>query len=191
MSDDELKLGLHLGYWFAGPPAGVAETLAAAEDLGFDSVWTAEAYGSDCFTPLAWHGAATEHMRLGTAVCQMSARTPVATAMTALTLDHLSGGRMMLGLGASGPQVVEGWYGQPYPRPLERTREYVEIIRRVLARDEPVEFRGRHFSLPLEGEGSTGLGKPLRSTTHPLRSDLPVLMGAEGPRNLALAAEIA
>src|SRR5690625_1428360 len=191
MSDDELKLGLHLGYWFAGPPAGVAETLAAAEDLGFDSVWTAEAYGSDCFTPLAWHGAATEHMRLGTAVCQMSARTPVATAMTALTLDHLSGGRMMLGLGASGPQVVEGWYGQPYPRPLERTREYVDVVRQVLRRESPVRAAGRHYRLPLEGAGTTGQGKALRSTVHPLRADLPIHLAAQGPRNVALAGEIA
>lgn len=191
MADDDLRLGLHLGYWFASPPVGVAEQIAAAEDLGFDSIWTAEAYGSDCFTPLAWQGAATNRVRLGTAVCQMSARTPVATAMTALTLDHLSGGRMMLGLGVSGPQVVEGWYGQPYPKPLARTREYVEIVRRVLAREEPVVFDGEHHRLPLTGEGTTGLGKPLRSITHPLRRDLPILLGAEGPKNVALAAEIA
>lgn len=191
MADDDLGLGLHLGYWFADPPVGVTEQIAAAEDLGFDSIWTAEAYGSDCFTPLAWQGAATKRVRLGTAVCQMSARTPVATAMTALTLDHLSGGRMMLGLGVSGPQVVEGWYGQPYPKPLARTREYVEIIRRVLAREEPLEFDGGHHRLPLTGEGTTGLGKPLRSITHPRRADIPILLGAEGPRNVALTAEIA
>ena len=130
----DLKLGLVLGYWFAGPPTGVAEQIRAAEELGFDSVWTAEAYGSDCFTPLAWCGAATTTLKLGTGVCQLSARTPVATAMTALTLDHLSGGRVILGLGASGPQVVEGWYGQPFPKPLARTREVVAIIRKVLAR---------------------------------------------------------
>jgi len=191
MADDDLKLGLHLGYWFAGPPAGVAETVAAAEDLGYDSIWTAEAYGSDCFTPLAWQGAATSRVRLGTAVCQLSARTPVATAMSALTLDHLSGGRLVLGLGASGPQVVEGWYGQSYPKPLARTREYVEVIRRVLAREEPVAFEGEHIRLPRTGEGTTGLGKPLRSITHPLRADLPILLGAEGPKNVAMAAEIA
>lgn len=191
MADDDLKLGLVLGYWFAQPPVGVPEMLAAAEDLGFDSVWSAEAYGSDCFTPLAWYGSQTSTLRLGTGVCQMSARTPVATAMSALTLDHLSGGRFMLGLGASGPQVVEGWYGQPYPKPLARTREYVEIIRRVLAREEPLTFEGEHFQLPLTGEGTTGLGKPIKSITHPLRADLPILLGAEGPKNVAQTAEIA
>ena len=186
-----MKLGLVLGYWFADKPQGVSETVRAAEDLGFDSVWTAEAYGSDCFTPLAWLGATTTKLRLGTAVCQLSARTPTATAMTALTLDHLSGGRMLLGLGASGPQVVEGWYGQPYSRPLARTREYVEIIRRILARDEPLDFQGDFYHHPLTGEGTSGLGKPLKSITHPLRRDLPILLGAEGPKNVAQTAEIA
>ena len=191
MSDDELKLGLVLGYWFAGPPAGVPEQVAAAEDLGFDSLWTAEAYGSDCFTPLAWHGASTRSMRLGTAVTQISGRTPTTVAMPALTLDHLSGGRVILGLGASGPQVVEGWYGQPYPKPLARTREYIEIIRRILAREEPLDFQGEHYQVPLRGEGTMDLGKPLKSITHPLRADLPIFLGAEGPKNVAMAAEIA
>lgn len=186
-----MKLGLALGYWFADQPQGHAESVRAAEDLGFDSVWTAEAYGSDCFTPLAWLGASTTSLRLGTAVCQLSARTPTATAMTALTMDHLSSGRFMLGLGASGPQVVEGWYGEPYPKPLARTREYVEIIRRVLARDEPLDFQGKHYQLPLTGEGTTGLGKPIKSITHPRRADLPILLGAEGPKNVAQTAEIA
>ncbi|CAN5601632.1 LLM class F420-dependent oxidoreductase [soil metagenome] len=184
-----MKLGLMLGYWFGGPPDGLADQVAEAERLGFDSLWTAEAYGSDCFTPLAWWGAATERLRLGTSVCQISARTPTAAAMSALTLDHLTGGRMALGLGASGPQVVEGWYGQPYPKPLARTREYVEIVRRVLARDEPLEFQGEHYQVP--HPGGAGLGKPLKSITHPLRADLPILLGAEGPKNVALAAEIA
>ncbi|CAN5877441.1 LLM class F420-dependent oxidoreductase [soil metagenome] len=191
MADRELKLGLVLGYWFAQPPLGVPEAIAAAEDLGFDSIWSAEAYGSDCFTPLAWYGSQTTDAHLGTAVCQMSARTPVATAMSALTLDHLTGGRFMLGLGASGPQVVEGWYGQPYPKPLARTREYIEVIRRVLARDEPVDFQGQQYQVPNLGEATMGLGKPLKSITHPLRADLPILLGAEGPKNVALAAEIA
>src|SRR4051812_6068781 len=132
-----LKLGLQTGYWSAGPPAGVTEQIKAAEALGFESFWTAEAYGSDAFTPLAWWGAATSTIKLGTGIVQMSARTPTATAMAALTLDHLSGGRLILGLGVSGPQVVEGWYGEPYTRPLERTREYVEIVRKVIARKEP------------------------------------------------------
>ena len=183
-----LKLGLGLGYWGAGPPPGLADTIRTAEALGYDSIWTAEAYGSDALTPLAWLGAATERMRLGTSVMQMSARTPVATAMAALTMDHLSGGRFMLGLGASGPQVVEGWYGQPYPKPLARTREYIAIVRQVLARST-VSYSGKHYQLPYPG--GTGLGKPLRSTIHPYRDDLPILLAAEGPANVALAAEIA
>ena len=185
----EIKLGYNSGYWSAGPPAGALEAIKEAERLGFDSVWTAEAYGSDALTPLAWWGAHTERIRLGTGIVQLSARTPTATAMAALTLDHLSGGRMMLGLGASGPQVVEGWYGQPYPKPLARTREYIDIVRRVLARGEPIEHHGEFYDLPLQG--GTGLGKPLKSTVHPLRSDLPIFLAAEGPKNVALAGEIA
>jgi F420-dependent oxidoreductase-like protein len=183
-----MKLGYTTGYWSAGPPAGAAEAVAEADRLGFDSIWTAEAYGSDCLTPLAWWGSATQRVRLGTNILQMSARTPAATAMAALTLDHLSGGRFVLGLGASGPQVVEGWYGQPYPRPLARTREYVEIIRTIVARDAPVEHQGEFFQLP--HPGGTGLGKPLKSTVHPLRRDIPIYLAAEGPKNVALAAEI-
>ena len=182
-----MSLGLNTGYWSAGPPAGIDEQIAGADKLGLDSIWTAEAYGSDCFTPLAWWGASTSNVRLGTSITQMSARTPATTAMTAMTLDHLSGGRFMLGLGASGPQVVEGWYGQPYPRPLARTREYVEIVRQIVAREKPVEFHGEFFDMPA---GGTGLGKPLKSTIHPLRTDIPILLGAEGPKNVALAAEI-
>jgi F420-dependent oxidoreductase-like protein len=187
----DLKLGLVLGYWFAGPPVGVPDLIATAEELEFDSVWSAEAYGSDCFTPLAWYGSQSTKLKLGTAVCQLSARTPTATAMTALTMDHLCEGRFILGLGASGPQVVEGWYGQPYPRPLERTREYVEVIRQVLAREKGLDFQGRHIQVPNHGEGTTGLGKPIKSITHPRRADIPIYLGAEGPKNVALAAEIA
>jgi F420-dependent oxidoreductase-like protein len=188
----ELKLGLNTGYWPSrppGPPPGIEATIAEAERLGFDSMWTAEAYGSDVLTPLAWWGAKTERIRLGTAIVQMSARTPTATAMAAMTMDHLSGGRFILGLGVSGPQVVEGWYGQPYPRPLERTREYVDILRAVIAREGPVVYDGKHYQLPLAG--GTGLGKPLRSILHPYRTEIPIYLGAEGPRNVALAAEIA
>jgi F420-dependent oxidoreductase-like protein len=184
-----MRLGYHTGYWSAGPPPGAQEAVLAAEELGFDSVWTAEAYGSDALTPLAWWGARTTKVRLGTAIAQISARTPTATAMAALTLDHLSGGRFVLGLGASGPQVVEGWYGQPYPRPLARTREYVQVVRQVLAREAPVTFDGEFYQLPLHG--GAGLGRPLRSTVHPLRADLPIHLAAEGPKNIALAAEIA
>lgn len=186
-----MLLGYHTGYWSAGPPPGAAQAVAAADELGLDSVWTAEAYGSDAFTPLAWWGASTRQVRLGTAVAQIAARTPTATAMAALTLDHLSGGRAVLGLGASGPQVVEGWYGQPYPRPLARTREFVDVVRQVLAREAPVRFEGDFYRLPLPPGTGTGLGKPLRSTVHPLRADLPIHLAAQGPRNIALAAQIA
>lgn len=183
-----MKLGLSLGYWGAGPPPGQAELVALAEELGYDSVWTAEAYGSDALTPLAWLGSRTSRLRLGTSVVQLSARTPTATAMAALTMDHLSGGRFVLGLGVSGPQVVEGWYGQPYPKPLARTREYVAVLRQVFAR-EKVAVGGEHYPIPFPG--GTGLGKALRPTVHPLRADIPVLLAAEGPKNVALAAEIA
>jgi F420-dependent oxidoreductase-like protein len=184
-----VKLGFGIGYWSSGPPPGAAEAVQEAERLGFDSLWTAEAYGSDALTPLAWWGSQTSRMRLGTGICQMPARTPTATAMAAMTLDHLSEGRFILGLGASGPQVVEGWYGQPYPKPLARTREYVDIVRKTIRREEPVAFTGDHYALP--HAGGAGLGKALRSTIHPRRADLPVFLGAEGPKNVALAGEIA
>ncbi|HAM01909.1 MAG TPA: LLM class F420-dependent oxidoreductase [Acidimicrobiaceae bacterium] len=184
-----LKLGLQLGYWGSGPPVGALEQVQEAERLGFDSVWTAEAYGSDALTPLAWLGSRTSRVRLGTALCQLSARTPTAMAMAALTLDHLSGGRFVLGLGVSGPQVVEGWYGQSFPKPLARTREYVSVVRKVLLRQAPVTNEGPHYPLPYPG--GTGLGKPLKPIVHPLRPDIPIVLGAEGPKNVALAAEIA
>ena len=185
-----MKLGLQLGYWGAQPPDNHAELVAAAEDAGFDAVFTAEAWGSDAYTPLAWLGSSTQRLRLGTSVVQLSARTPTACAMAALTLDHLSGGRHILGLGVSGPQVVEGWYGQSFPKPLARTREYVDIIRQVWAREKPVTSEGPHYPLPLKSERATGLGKPLKPITHPLRADIPIMLGAEGPKNVALAAEI-
>lgn len=188
-----MKLGLSLGYWGKGQPPGQAEQLALAEELGYDSVWTAEAYGSDALTPLAWLGASTSRIKLGTGIVQMSARTPTATAMAAMTLDHLSGGRVLLGLGVSGPQVVEGWYGQPYPRPLARTREYFEVLRQTIAR-ERVEHDGAQIQIPYVdkyGMKSTGLGKALRSTLHPVRDQIPLLLAAEGPKNIALSAEIA
>ncbi|WOC14069.1 LLM class F420-dependent oxidoreductase [Gordonia sp. MP11Mi] len=186
-----MKLGLQLGYWGAQPPNNHRELVAAAEEHGFDAVFTAEAWGSDAYTPLAWWGSDTQRLRLGTSVLQLSARTPTACAMAALTLDHLSGGRHIVGLGVSGPQVVEGWYGQPFPKPLARTREYIDIMRQVWARTAPVTSAGPHYPLPISGEGSTGLGKPLKPIVHPLRSDIPVFLGAEGPKNIALAAEIA
>lgn len=183
----DLKLGLNTGYWTGGPPAGALASVQEAERLGFDSFWAAEAYGSDALTPLAWWGAQTERIRLGSAIVQMSARTPAATAMAAMTLDHLSGGRFVLGLGVSGPQVVEGWYGQPFPKPLARTREYVGILRDIWARQGPVTNQGEHYPLPLPG---STLGKPLKSSIRPLREEIPVFLGAEGPKNIALAAEL-
>ncbi len=185
----DMKLGLQLGYWGAGPPANAAQQVAEAERLGFDSIWTAEAYGSDALTPLAWLGSQTSTVRLGTALCQLSARTPTAMGMAAITLDHLSGGRFVLGLGVSGPQVVEGWYGQSFEKPLARTREYTDIVRQVVARRGPVVNDGPHYPLPYPG--GTGLGKPLKPIVHPLRPEIPIVLGAEGPKNVALAAEIA
>ncbi|MFF1441912.1 LLM class F420-dependent oxidoreductase [Streptomyces sp. NPDC058295] len=187
-----MRLGLALGYWGRGPSPDHVELAREAERLGYDSVWTAESWGSDAFTPLTWIAARTSTIKLGTAVAQMAARSPTTTAMHALTLDHLSGGRMTLGLGLSGPQVVEGWYGRPFPQsPLTATREYVDVVRQVLRRRAPVELDGRFHSHPYRGPDATGLGRPLRSITHPLRPDLPVLLGAEGPRNVAQTIRIA
>jgi len=169
----DLKLGLQTGYWGAGPDPRMVSIAQEAEKLGYDALFTAEAWGSDAFTPLAWIGAHTERIRLGTGIAQLSARAPTATAMAALTLDHLSGGRMILGMGVSGPQVVEGWYGAPF------------------GKQEPVSNDGEHYPLPYTGEGAWGLGKPLKSITHPLRDDLPIFLGAEGPKNVAMTAEIA
>jgi F420-dependent oxidoreductase-like protein len=184
----ELKLGYNTGYWAGGPPAGVPEAIAEADRLGLDSIWTAEAYGSDCLTPLAWWGASTDNVRLGTGILQMSARQPTAAAMAAMTLDHLSGGRVILGIGVSGPQVVEGWYGMPFSKPLARTREYVKIMRDVWAREAPVTNDGPHYPLPIPN--GTGLGKPLKPSIRPVRSDIPIFLAAEGPKNIALGAEI-
>src|SRR5437867_9340701 len=158
--------------------------------LGFDSVWSAEAYGSDAVTLITWVAARTERIGVGTAVMQIPARTPAATAMTAITLDHLSGGRFRLGLGVSGPQVSEGWHGVAFGKPLRRTREYVEIVREILRRERPLDYHGEHYQVPVR-EGGTGLGRPLKTIVHPLRSDLPIYLAAIGPKNVALAAEIA
>jgi F420-dependent oxidoreductase-like protein len=183
-----MKLGLQLGYWGAKPVDRFIELAQRAESLGFDIVCTAEAYGADVFTPLAAIAARTERIRLGTSIMQISARTPTCAAMTAIALDHISHGRLCLGIGVSGPQVVEGWYGQPFRKPLERTREWLEIFERILAREEPVTFEGQQYQLPYRGPGSVGLGKPLMSITHPLRRRIPVFLGAEGPKNVELAA---
>ena len=188
-----LKLGLNTGFWASRAPSALTlEAIKEAERLGFDSIWTSEAYGCDVLTPLAWWGSQTENVRLGTSIMQISARQPTAAAMAAMTIDHLSGGRFILGLGVSGPQVVEGWYGEPFAKPLARTREYVSIVRDAIARREPVSSEGPHYPLPVNGrEGITGLGKPLKTTLHPLRERIPIFLGAEGPKNIAQTAEIA
>ena len=184
---DDLRLGLSVGYWTS--PADATAVVVEAERLGYDSVWTAESWGSDALTPLAWYGARTSRIKLGTSVIQISARTPAATAMAAVTLDYLSGGRLILGVGVSGPQVVEGWYGVPFAPPLARTREYVDLLRVMWRRQRPARSAGPHYPLPYRP--GTGLGKPLMLNIAPLRGDIPVYLGAEGPQNVALAAEIA
>lgn len=184
-----MRLGIMAGY--SGPTINLPlDMIKEADRLGVYAVWTAEAYGSDCITPLAWIGAQTEQIRLGTAIMQMPARTPANTAMTAMTLDQLSGGRFLLGLGLSGPQVVEGWHGQPYGRPLGKTREYVSIVRSILKREKPVVHEGAHYQIPYQGADATGLGKPLKSILHG-RADMPIYLAAIGPKNVELTAEIA
>lgn len=184
-----MRLGLMVG--FSGRRVDLPmEMILEADRLGFHAVWTSEAWGSDAITPLAWIGAQTKNIRLGTAIMQMQARTPSMTAMTAITLDQLSGGRFLLGLGLSGPQVVEGWYGQPYSHPLPRTREYVHILRQIFARQGRLHHDGEHYQIPYKGADSTGLGKPLKSMLHS-RPDMPIYLAAIGPKNVALAAEIA
>jgi F420-dependent oxidoreductase-like protein len=181
-----VRIGIHLGHW-EGRPTDVAELALGAEHAGFDSVWTSETWGSDAAILAAWIAARTERIDVGTGVLQMAGRTPAAAAMTALTLDHLSGGRFRLGLGVSGPQVAEGWHGTSFDHPIERTREYVGIVRQVLRREAAVTSPGPHYPLPLIG----GAGRPLKPNVRALRSQLPVYLAAMGPRNVALAAEIA
>jgi F420-dependent oxidoreductase-like protein len=186
-----VKLGVNLGYAPPGTnPADLVPIARLAEALGYDSVWAAEAWGTDAVSVLAWLGASTTRIKIGSAIMQMPGRTPANTAMTAATLDLMSGGRFILGLGTSGPQVVEGWHGQPWGKPLVRTREYVEIVR-AAHRREAVEHRGEHYRIPYDGPGATGLGKPLRLMLRPLRADIPIYLAAIGPKNVALATEIA
>jgi F420-dependent oxidoreductase-like protein len=184
-----MKLGIGaLGF---GPKAQIdLERIRHAESLGYDSAWTAEAYGNDAVTTAAWVLANTTRIKVGTAIMQMPARTPAMAAMTAMTLDHLSGGRFILGLGASGPQVVEGWHGVPYGKPLARTREYIQIIRTILARQEPLEFHGEMYDVPVTGRGTTGLGKPLKSILHG-NPALPIYVASISPGGLRCAAEAA
>ena len=183
-----MKLGLGIGP--LGAPGGdkIVELAKTAENMGYDTIWCPEIYGADCFTPLSWVGAHTSKINLGTSIMQISARTPASAAMHAVALDYLSNGRLILGIGVSGPQVVEGWYGQPYPKPLARTREWIQIFRKIIAREEPVSFAGEHYQLPLDG--GTGLGKALKLIQHPMRDHIPVYLGAEGPKNVALSAEL-
>lgn len=184
-----MRLGIMAGY--SGKTIELPmEAIKEADRLGFYAVWTAEAYGSDAVTPLAWLGAQTENIHLGTAIMQMPARTPANTAMTAITLDQLSGGRMLLGLGLSGPQVVEGWHGLPYGKPLGKTREYVNIVRTIFKREAPLVHDGKHYQIPYKGDDATGLGKPLKSIIHG-RPDIPIYLAAIGPKNVELTAEIA
>jgi F420-dependent oxidoreductase-like protein len=184
-----MQLALNLNYSGASVALDLDKVLEA-EQLGYTSVWTAEAYGSDAVTPAAWIAARTERLHVGTGIMQIPARTPAMTAMTAMTLDALSGGRFRLGLGVSGPQVVEGWHGQPFGKPLAKTREYVSIVRTILRREKPLQFRGEYYRIPYAGADATGLGKPLKSILHG-RATLPIYLAAVGPKNVALAAEIA
>jgi len=182
-----MRLGVHIGYWGLGlSPADQLEIVKEAENLGYHSVWSAEAYGSDAATVLAWLAAQTTKIKLGSGIFQMPGRSAAMTAMTAATIDQLSGGRMILGLGPSGPQVAEGWHGQPFARQLQRTREYVAVVRMALAR-ERVEFAGETIQLPLPG----GQGKPLKLTIAPVQERIPIYLAAIGPKNTALAGEIA
>jgi F420-dependent oxidoreductase-like protein len=184
-----MKLGWDMGYWGSKPHDFLKESTQVVEELGLHSIWAAESYGSDCFTPLSWVGSHTTKPLLGTAITQMSARTPAAVAMAAMTMDHLSEGRFILGLGSSGPQVVEGWYGQHYDKPLQRTREYVDVVRAIVARDKPLEYHGQYYDIPVSD--GTGFGKAIKSNVRPRRSEIPIYFGAQGPKNVALAAEIA
>ena len=186
----DLGLNLAMTHWDTGaePNLGLSKL---AESLGFSSVWTEEAYGSDAVSPLAWIGAQTSTIDIGSAIWQIPARTPAMTAMTAATLDKLSSQRFRLGLGVSGPQVVEGWHGQPFDKPLGRTREYVEIVKQILAREANAEFHGKFYELPYSGDGGTGMGRPLKLIIHPERPHIPLYLGALGPKNVAMTAEIA
>jgi F420-dependent oxidoreductase-like protein len=200
VSDGELKLGVNLGYWGIGPQGEDAvELVKTAERAGYDSVWVAESYGSDVVSVLAWLVPQTETIKLGAAIMQVPARPPAAAAMAGVTIDALSGGRFIFGFGPSGPQVSEGWYGVPYPKPWGRTREYIEVVRKIVARQERLEHQGEHYTLPLPAAepgtgpwplGTTGQGKALKLNVHPVREEIPVFVGAIGRKSVELAAEI-
>lgn len=183
-----MRFGINAGYSGSRMSVNI-ELIKEADRLGFHSVWAAEAYGSDAVTPLAWIAGQTQQIKLGTGIMQMPARSPAMTAMTATTLDQLSGGRFLLGLGVSGPQVVEGWHGVPYGKPLKRTREYLEIVRKIWDRETPLAHSGEHYQIPYNGPGATGLGKPLKSILHGRR--IPIYLATIGPKSVELTAEIA
>ena len=185
-----MKLGLNIGM-LTGEVDGLTALVRRADQIGIDSVWASEAWGADAVTVLAYLAGQTEHIKLATGIMQIPGRTPANTAMTAMALDLLSGGRAILGLGLSGPQVVEGWHGVPYGKPLARTREYVDIIRAIVARDEPVVYEGSEYQVPYTGPGASGLGKPLKSMLHPVRTEIPIYLAALGPKNVRQTAEIA
>jgi F420-dependent oxidoreductase-like protein len=184
-----MKLAIMIGYWGGGKGTDLG-LIHEAERLGYDSVWAAEAWGSDAVTVLSWIAARTETIKVGAGIMQMPARTPAMTAMTAVTLNELSGGRFLLGLGLSGPQVVEGWHGVAYGKPLGKTREYVSIVRKAIAREEPLIHHGAHYQIPYEGPDATGLGKPLKLMTHPTHP-VAIYLAAIGPKNVTLTGEIA
>ncbi len=187
MASGDLKLGLNLGYWGIGPAGEDAlEIVKAAEGAGFESVWVAESYGSDVVSVLAWLAGQTTRINLGAAIMQVPARPPAAAAMAGATIDRLSGGRFLFGFGPSGPQVSEGWYGVPYAKPWGRTREYIEVVRAIIARQGPLDHQGEHYQLPLPG----GEGKALKLNFHPDRNEIPVFVGAIGRRSVEMAAEI-
>jgi F420-dependent oxidoreductase-like protein len=190
MKELELGLNLHMTNWHSGPELNVG-LAREAERLGYSAVWCEEAYGSDAVSPLAWVGALTSRIGLGSAIWQVPARTPAMAGMTAATLDVLSGGRLRIGLGTSGPQVVEGWHGKPFHHPVGQTREYVEILRRILERKHPAAFDGAHFQLPTKDARAMGIGKPLKLIIKPLRARIPIYIGSLGPKNVEFTAEAA
>jgi F420-dependent oxidoreductase-like protein len=186
-----VRLGFYMGYAPPGTnPLELIELAQEAERVGYDSAWAAEAWGTDAVSVLAWLAATTSTIKVGSAILQIPARTPANTAMTAATLDMMSGGRFLLGLGTSGPQVVEGWHGEPWGKPLGKTREYVELVRAALRR-ETIEYEGEHYTVPYRGNGATGLGKPLKLMARPLRADVPIYLASLRRRSVELAAEIA
>src|SRR2546421_1443081 len=187
LASQVVRLGFYMGYAPPGTnPLELIELAQEAEWLGYDSAWAAEAWGTDAVTVLAWLAASTTTIKVGSAIMQIPGRTPANTAMTAATLDLMSGGRFILGLGTSGPQVVEGWHGQPWGKPLGKTREYIEMVRTALRR-ETLEHDGEHYQVPYHGPGATALGKPLKLMLRPLRAAIPIYLAALGPRNVALA----